>query len=348
MVNPHLREKLKEYLKPLYFTHLQKMTTAIGLIQHSAFDDPDLRFGYSIDDNARGVMAILEYDEFFKTNYFDSLGKYYLDYIFRAQKVNGAYHNFANKGGKFIDEVGSLDSQGRTLWALGFVAGRAKNIDSRLKSKAKNEIATFNFYQPPALRSQAFALLGYVYIKDKRKAEPIIKDLIDQYQKNKKTDWRWFEDDLTYSNAIIPLALLRAGIEFKNPKAILIAKESFLWLDKVSRVDGIPAPIGSFGWYTRGGLRAIYDQQVVDIADMILFATDYFDYSGDERFLTIALEWMNWFTGNNLEKTSLISFDGGIYDGIVRGGINSNKGAESNVMYHLAYLALTKLAVKYS
>lgn len=345
MINIKTNSLLKQFTKPLDLRHLIVMSTNLGLIQHAYWGAPDLRFGYSIDDNARAAVALLKYDELFKTETFKELGVNYVNYLFRARKPNGSYHNFADKRGKFIDEVGSLDSQGRMLWALGFIAG-SPVTDERIKQKAFESVGNYHFFQTPFLRSRAFAVLGYIYSGYDRKALFHAKKILKLYKTNKTDGWHWFEDFITYSNAIIPLAMLKAGTKFKNEEMIETARESFLWLNKICHEKGYPAPIGSFGWYRKNEKKAIFDQQVVDAADMVLFASSYYQYTHEKKYLEIALEWMNWFYGNNVQNKSMISQNGGIYDGITEEGVNENQGAESLVMYLLAYLAIAKIALE--
>ena len=45
----------------LKLDHILKMTTPIGMIQFSKLNQPDLDSGYTLDDNARALIAFAEY-----------------------------------------------------------------------------------------------------------------------------------------------------------------------------------------------------------------------------------------------------------------------------------------------
>ena len=50
-----------DFKNPPPLTHLKRLTTRDGLIQHADRDVPDPSHGYSLDDNARATIAILWY-----------------------------------------------------------------------------------------------------------------------------------------------------------------------------------------------------------------------------------------------------------------------------------------------
>ncbi len=344
MTNPKIDHLLSKYTKELNFSHLKKMTTKNGLIQHAINDSPDFRFGYSIDDNARGIIAIIEHDELFDTDYFSRYGKIYLQYIFEARKQDGSYHNFADIDNNFIDNVGSLDSQGRVVFALAKVSV-ARVVPSELQVKARSQLSTFRFYQAPALRSCSFATLGYLQANMFELARPLSRQILKAYKQHRTEEWKWFENSLTYSNAIIPLALLQAGIAFSDSKMIECAQESFLWLHANCHNDKFFAPIGNHGWYYKENSKALFDQQVVDVADMVMFSCSAYKYFKQDKWLLIALEWMSWFFGNNKLGKNMVTKNGGVYDGLTEQGVNLNQGAESMIMYFIAYLSLSKIAL---
>ncbi|MDO8512942.1 MAG: hypothetical protein Q7S37_00345 [bacterium] len=325
--------------------HLQALTTRKGLYQHCRFNEPDKKFGYSIDDNARAILVAYQYYERFRNPEVLDMAQIYLNYISRAQTPSGFFHNFASSSGKFIDVLGSQDSQGRTIWALGYIISR-QNVNPELAKKALKILGNFRFDLRMARhdRTKAFALLGYCYIGDREKVKRIADKLVEKFKSQETNSWNWFEDYLTYSNAILPYSLLMAfelsGIETYKK----VALKSLKFLHQKCIVKGIPAPIGQDGWYRKGKKKAIYDQQVVDVADMILAHTKAFELTGEQVYLHWAQMWWSWFGGNNLNDMSLIDPEThGCYDGLTHNGINLNQGAESIVCYLLSYLAMSKV-----
>ncbi len=333
--------------EPPSLNHIYNLTTQKGLYQHCRFNEPDKKFGYSIDDNARAIIVAYQYYELFKDQKVLDLAKIYFRYIDRAQMESGFFHNFSSSAGNFIDLCGSQDSQGRTIWALGYMVGKA-DIDPELAKKAKKVMDNFKFdlrsikYE----RARAFSLLGYFYAGDEIKVKRIADKLTRKYAKHETETWHWFENHLTYSNAIMPFAMLQAfkmtGREdYKN-----VGLKSLKFLNTKCLVDGIPAPIGQNGWYMKGQKKALYDQQVVDVCDMILANIKAFEVTNEKKYMKTANLWWSWFFGNNTNNMSLINEETqGIFDGLTHNGINLNQGAESIVCYLLSYLAMAKSAV---
>jgi len=78
---------------------------------------------------------------------------------------------------------------------------------------------------------------------------------------------------------------------------------------------------------------------------MVLFLVDAYQTYGDEKLSEKADEWMRWFYGNNIYKTSLISERYGCGDGLYEmpRGVCDNKGAESVILYLWAQLMHSQL-----
>lgn len=333
--------------KPPSLKHILALTTQKGLYQHCRFNEPDKKFGYSIDDNARALVVMYQYYARYGDKNVLDLAKIYLNYLGKAQMDNGFFHNFASSAGNFIDLCGSPDSQGRTIWALGYVVGNP-TIDPNLTKKAQKILNNFKF----DLRSirynkaKAFALLGYCYAGDVKKAVKIADKLIEEFGEHDTDSWHWFENHLTYSNGIIPYSLLQAFKLTNNEKYKKVALKSLKFLNQKCMIGSIPAPIGQNGWYFKGKKKAIYDQQVVDVADMILAHGLAFEITKEQEYNNSANEWWRWFYGNNLNNMFLINPEtDGCYDGLTSNGINLNQGAESIVCYLLSYLAMSDMEI---
>lgn len=332
-------------LNPPDLSHLKRLTNFQGLIQHSKLRSPDKKHGYSIDDNARALVVVYKYAMLYKDNSVLPLAHIYFDYIKRAQLTDGLFHNFAKYSGEFIDTRGSDDSFGRTIWALGYIASN-KDVDMKLASKArrllKNAAKNIEIMKP--IKTKAFMLLGYYFLKDKNMVVKLADALVDRFNKCDDGKWRWFEEKLTYSNAILPYSLFLAYELTGEKEYLKVAEISFEFLDKTCKVKNIPAPIGQNGWYKKGEKKALYDQQVVDVADMILAANAGGKLTGKKEYFSKANQWWEWFFGNNILNISLIeTTTGGCYDGITPKGTNLNQGAESIVCYLLAYLEMAQL-----
>jgi uncharacterized protein YyaL (SSP411 family) len=172
----------------------------------------------------------------------------------------------------------------------------------------------------------------------------LVEKMALMYEKNATVGWAWFEDTLTYDNGLFPLVMFKAFKYFKKDTYLRIAVESLGFLESQSKVAGFPAPIGSDGWLRKGSERAIWDQQPVDAAMMVLANVEAYRILKGENYKQSALSWFAWFHGNNLKKTNLFDKQsGGCFDGLNENGVNMNQGAESTLVYWLAYLELVDL-----
>jgi hypothetical protein len=134
-------------------------------------------------------------------------------------------------------------------------------------------------------------------------------------------------------------ALLLAYRITKDKRYLDIALESFDFLLEVCQIDGIPAPIGQAGWYRKGDTKADYDQQAVDVGKMVTTALLAYRITENKKYLKQTIRWFNWFhKGNTIKAEMIDSETGGCYDGVSADGINPNMGAESVLVYLMAYL----------
>lgn len=328
--------------------HLKRLTTPVGLIQHADHEVPDPSFGYSIDDNARALTACLWHYQTFQDDSVLHLAEIYFNYIKKAEKDGGSFHNFFSFTEKNLDSEGSEDSIGRAIWALGETI--KLHPDKNVKEQAKEMLKRADLsrhLEHPHLRTKAYILLGLVAAGEKRATKIWADMLMDRFKEkgDQKNNWLWFEDSLRYANAILPYALA-AAFDLIGEKAYLeAANVSFNWLNKVSRINNKPAPIGQNGWYYKGQEKSEYDQQPLEAADMVLAASKLYESNHQAEHLKSALDWINWYYGNNCQGLVMINPEtGGVYDALTPGGVNLNQGAESIVTYLLAYLSLGKLA----
>ncbi|MCX6808674.1 MAG: hypothetical protein NTW50_03330 [Candidatus Berkelbacteria bacterium] len=335
---------MQPQIKSPDLSHLKGLTTEIGLIQHCKLGIPDLSFGYSIDDCARALIAIYQYLEIYQDQSVLPLAKIYLNYIKKAKIKGGYFHNFADQNGIFIDQIGSETSTARTIWALGYIVNR-EDISKQNASVAREMLLDL----PPIenlkyIRSKAYALIGFCFLKDYEKVKKMADAISESYEENKATNW--FENNLSYANAILPYSLFLAFDLLKDGRCLKIATESLLFLDKTMRIDSIPSPIGHTGWDFGSNDKPVYDQQVIEATDMILAATAGSLASSEIRDGQIVRDWFGWFTGFNINKVSLLDeTNGACFDSLTKEGRNLNQGAESMVCYLLAHLAISDSGV---
>jgi uncharacterized protein YyaL (SSP411 family) len=326
--------------------HIFRMTDDTGMFQHTRYNVPDLDKGYTTDDNARAlIMAVMLYENKGQSEYL-ALVYRYLAFILHAQNENGHFRNFMTYGRQFTENQGSEECFGRCIWALGYTLASSvmprgvRDACISAVSRALPQISSLN-----CLRGQAYVLIGLGFINGTESDSFILK-LADSIalcfeQCAKQKDWCWFEDSLTYDNAVLPWAMFVASYKTGQERFLSIANESMTFLDQDAFRDGFFRPVGCKGWWIRGTKPALYDQQPVEASMSTLAHLAAYEVTGDEAMLELAKRSFAWYSGENSCQESLIDAEtGGCYDGIMIDGLNRNQGAESIVGYCIASLAL--------
>lgn len=336
-------------LRSLNLEHLKGITHEFGIWQHCREANPNLDRGFSIDDEARGLIAAIQLAEHgIDPNYAEKLGRICFGFIEKAARPDGRYHNFADKDCRWLDSVGSDDSFGRTLWALGVAVEVDMPFAPRDRAQALIDRSLPLAGSLPFVRSKAFVVLALSHLQGfaDELAHSLAGDLSDTYEQNRAADWRWFEDQMTYCNARLPQALFAAARIFPQEERFLAyGIESLDFLLKAMRLAGKGAgyaPIGNDGWYHRGEKRpALFDQQPVDAGALVEACMEAFRATGEPRFRKAAHEAFSWYHGENIHGLPIYNpLTGGVCDALMPTGVNCNQGAESILSYILAYFAL--------
>lgn len=341
-------------LPPLKLDHLQHMTDSTGILQHATFTLPNYNEGYCIDDNARALIVSTFLAELeLENGQALALSNRYLAFIAYAfNHKTGRFRNFMDYQRNWLEEVGSDDSHGRTLWALGTVIGRSDT--SSLIS-----IASWLFEQAlPAIldmtspRAWAFAIIGIHEYLRRFSGDRLISQIRDElaqrllglYQDNRSDNWHWYEKELAYCNAVIPRAMLLCGQWIPGDEMSSVGLESLRWLADLQRsnkLDGHFVPIGSNGFYQQGGEASRFDQQPVEAQTMISACLEAYTMTGDEQWYAEAHCAFEWYLGrNDLNVTVYDPTTGGCRDGLHPDRVNENQGAESTLAFLQSWLEL--------
>lgn len=336
-------------LPPFSLDHIIRLTDDTGIIQHAKFGIPNLKEGYCLDDNARALLMVLMTYRQKKDKHALNLAPIYLSYIHYMQNKDGTFRNFLSFNRNFLDEVGSEDSFGRTIWALGYLLYNPPNDAYYQTGKLIFFNAAPNFEKLQSIRSIANTMLGISYYLKSNPTDDSMKEtlaslsdkLIKHYQENCTPDWKWFESLLAYDNGMLPLALLHAAEILNNDKIAIIALESANFLTEVLLKDGYLSIIGNEKWYEKGGERSLFAQQPVDALAMVLMYRQAFQLTKDREFLAKLFTCFLWFLGENDIRMTLFDFEtNGCCDGIESYGVNRNQGAESSLAYLISHLVV--------
>lgn len=342
-----------ESMPVLNLSHIVLLTDDTGIIQHARFGIPNLKEGYCIDDNARAlIMALMAYNQD-KNQKALKLMPVYLSFIQYMQREDGNFRNFLSFNRNYLDEIGSEDSFGRTIWSLGYLICAGPNNSYREFGKELFSHSIPHFKNLKYIRGMANTIIGIAYYLNAHPGDELLiteinrlsNSLIKAYQQNKDGDWHWFEDILTYDNAILPLALLSHYEATGNIQSYEIAMESIEFLNSFSFKDGYLNPVGNAGWMRKNGKNPIYDQQAIETMAMVLLYSKTFALTNDSKYLTLMHISYEWFLGKNSLHIPLYDFETqGCADGLQFNSVNRNQGAESTLAYFISHLAVLKAA----
>jgi hypothetical protein len=116
--------KVNFQLPTINLNHIKNLTTNFGMIQFSKISNPDLSSGYTLDDNARALIAIAQnYQKYRNVNDLNYL-KIYFNFIKYCFQDNLRFLNYVNDKKEFTPQnfIENLeDSNGRAIWALGYL-----------------------------------------------------------------------------------------------------------------------------------------------------------------------------------------------------------------------------------
>jgi glycosyltransferase involved in cell wall biosynthesis len=345
----------KDDLPLLNTAHLSTMTDDTGMLQHAIFSVPNTHEGYTTDDNARALIVSTHLADTVLPEQREEqldLSRRYLSFLWLAfHSDTGRFRNFLAYDRKWLEEVGSEDSHGRAIWALGNVLGRSQNAGLRGAAGRLFQAAvpaTLIFSSP---RAWAFSVLGLQAYLDWFPGDRAIQGirntlanrLLDIYERSHSAAWHWFEKSLSYSNARLSQALMLAGRRSNNKRMIAVGIESLQWLIAIQHCGDrdIFVPIGSSGTFAEGGERARFDQQPVEACATISACLEAFRLTREEHWRQEADRVFKWFLGNNdLQVPLYDASTGGCRDGLHPDRVNENQGAESTLSFLIALLEM--------
>lgn len=327
------------YPEPV-FDHLFRLTDSAGISQHALGAVPDRRFGYCTDDNARAlqvVVAELAADSASKVR--PLLDVYASAVLFAFDREVGRFRNFMSYERQWLDRVPSEDCDARAINGLAGLAssdlGVAYEQPARavlLESLSSDPIAD-------SLTAHAIALIGLHTYLARRPDDPAIQvhqhRLAERFREltaPSQRGWPWPQSSVTWGNGRIPEALVMTGLAMDDQPMVRRGIELADWLFEniVVPSGAYLSPVGSNGWWPKGGRPAEFDQQPVEIPGLVGAALASFAATGDSAWRDRADLAYRWFLGANVNGTPVYDpVTGGCYDGIVFRNVNLNQGAES-------------------
>jgi hypothetical protein len=308
--------------------------------------------GYCTDDNARAFILAVMLDEMEEEpQSVRTLATTYAAFLHHAfNPGTGRFHNHLSFDRRWLDDQGSEDSHGRALWALGLGVGRSPYRSFQVMSGqvfTQALPAVMNFSSP---RAWAFCLIGiHEYLQrlsgDRlahQVRESLTTRLMELFDRTTSPDWPWFEDVLSYDNAKLAHALILSGRAMGQPHVFERGLQTLRWLAEVQTAEnGDFRPIGSNGFYPRGGVRATFDQQPVEAQAMVSACLEAYRATSDLWWYEHAQRVFDWFLGwNDLGLELYSPSTGGCRDALHVDRVNQNQGAESTLAFLLALVEM--------
>lgn len=349
-----LDQKPRE-LPELKLSHLSRMTDSTGIFQHAIFSAPNFSEGYCTDDNARALVLsvlleeLLEDQESLRTLATTCVS--FLHHAFDSRTKR--FHNHMSFDRRWLDPRGSEDSQGRALWALGICVGRSPFRSFQMMAGQLFALALPPLAEFTSPRAWAFGLIGIHEYMGRLSGDSLVNQtretlttrLMDLFDVHAKPDWQWFEDELSYDNAKLAHALILSGRATGQTGVFERGLLALRWLMEVQTSENdYFRPVGSNGFYRRGGPRANFDQQPIEAQATVSACLEAYRATSDIWWYEQAQRAFDWFIGwNDLGLEIYQAETGGCGDGLHVDRVNENQGAESTLAFLLS-LAEMRLA----
>ena len=351
---PSARIVLNYNLPPINLKHVLNMTTEIGMVQFSSINHPDIESGYTLDDNARALIALCMHYE--ATGFFTDLAliRKYLNFIKFCQQPEGDFLNYVDKNKQFTDQnlTNLDDANGRAIWALGFVISNKSVLPARLIIMAWDILqkALSHLENIHSSRAMAFVIKGLYYAYSQGKLDQhksiaikLANRLVEMYKHESSEDWQWYESYLTYANSVLPEAMLCAWQMTGDWQYRNIARQSFDFLLSKTFNDKEIKVISNRKWLNKGEEPEEFGEQPIDVAYTLMALGRFYDDLYYPEYLRKMIIAFSWFSGNNrLHHIVYNPCTGGCFDGLEETHVNINQGAESTVSFLMARMTVEK------
>lgn len=335
--------------------HFLSMCDDIGLFQHAVHSVPDRTHGYCVDDNARALLLACALNNPGEQPLSDVVTARFAAFVQHAWNPDtGQFRNFMGFNRAWLEDRGSEDSHGRTLWALG-EAARGDASPSRRRWAAAlfaQALSIAESFRSP--RAWAFMLLGLdaycAVVPDDLHAREVRHLLANRLMaclaSVASPDWVWFEEGLAYDNARLPQALMLTGMATQTPEYIDAGLRSLRWLmtQQTTRA-GHFRPVGTSGFGEQRQRPRAFDQQPVEATATIAACLAAWRADGNAEWKGMATRAFAWFLGSNDLSVALVDpRTGSCRDGLHPDRANENRGGESVVCYLLGLAEMRQLA----
>jgi hypothetical protein len=327
------------------FEHLLTMTDHRGTFEHASLSEPRREGGYCTDDMARVLVVAARQDD--SGGAVNGLARIALQFLKDAQSSAGPCRNRMDRNGRWTDEPAAEDAWGRCLWGLGTAAARSDV--SLVRRLAVVQFERSARVRSPWPRAMAFATLGAAEVLAAHPGHRAARSLVADYAAGlpaarRDARWPWPEPRLSYANAVLPEAMIAAGVALGDAALRRRGLDLLEWLVGYETGDGhlSPTPAGGRG---PGDAKPGFDQQPIEISSIADACARAAGADPSPMWSDGVRSAAAWFEGaNDAGEPMWERRTGAGFDGLCADGVNRNQGAEST----LAVLSTLQHARRFS
>ncbi len=332
-------DELPLALPRMNLEHVCRLSDSTGIVQHARYTIPNHHEGYCTDDNARALILTVLLEELGRDSpeLHVMATKYAAFLNYALDPESHRFRNFMSFDRRWLERVGSDDSHGRAIWALGICVGRSRRRGLQSWAMELFQRALPESEKTSSPRTWALSLLGiHEYLRRlggdrsvSQISETLTAKLVDLYERTATVDWPWFEESLSYNNVKLSHALIVSGRWSNDARATEIGLQSLRWMcERQLSPDGRFRPIGCLGFSRRGGPTAVFDQQAIEAHAMVSSSIEAFQIDNDPFWVEQAHLAFDWFLGRNDLGLPVYNMStGGCHDGLQEHQVNENQGA---------------------
>jgi glycosyltransferase involved in cell wall biosynthesis len=334
--------------------HFLSLCDSTGVIQHAVHSVPNRSHGYCVDDNARALLFSCALTKCGEMQLSEIVTARFAAFIQHAWNPDTRrFRNFMSYDRQWLEESGSEDCHGRTLWALAECAREDANPSRRRWAAALFKIAlppAETFSSPRAWAFSLLALDAYCTLVGadlfaNRLRSLFAERLMSLFSATATKDWIWFEEVLAYDNARLSQALIQTGLTTQTPSFVEVGLRSLGWLMSLQTASsGCFRPVGTKSFGRARQRPKAFDQQPIEASAAISACLAAGRAEDVAEWSAAAMRAFGWFVGENDLHTTLIEPDtSGCSDGLHADRPNENMGAESALAYLLGLAEIRRL-----
>jgi hypothetical protein len=310
--------------------HLARLSDDIGIFEHASGLEPRRELGYTTEDAARALIVTVRWQP--QTEMTMALTRTYLAFVAGSIVEGGPIRNRMTTAGEWVGPP-SADAHGRTIWGLCVAA--AESAANETVEAALSCLERIGVVDDPSIRPWVYTGIGVAELLSALPghgwARLIANQVLGRLPGPSGSGWIWPEPRLTYDNARLTQCLLDLGRVLDHPEAMEDGLRLLGWLVTLER-NGDHFSFTPVGGRGPEDTSPAFDQQPLEASAMADACVAAWEVDGDERWLELAYQAAQWFTGRNDGVVSLYDpHTGAGHDGLTEGGVNANAGAESTI-----------------